>query len=36
MTEAIERHREALEALAEQGQTELAKDAQKLLEEVRD
>lgn len=32
MDEAIERHREALEALAENGQTELAKDAEALLD----
>lgn len=34
--DAIERHRETLEALAEHGRTELAQDAAALLEEVED
>lgn len=33
MSGAIERHRDALEALAEYGQTGLADDARRLLEE---
>ena len=32
MTEAVNRHRETLEALAEHGHTELAEDAAALLE----
>lgn len=36
MTEAIEKHREALEALAEHGQTALADDARRLLEAAGD
>lgn len=34
MKQVVERHREALVALAEDGQTELARDAQELLNAV--
>jgi len=34
MTEAVKRHRETLEALAEHGNTELAEDARALLEQI--
>lgn len=34
MTDAVERHRETLQALSEHGHTELAEDAQALLEEA--
>lgn len=34
LTEAVEEHRDALERLAEHGQTQLAADARTLLEEA--
>lgn len=34
MTDAIERHHETLQALTEHGHTDLAEDAQALLEEA--